>query len=66
MTRRDFNLIAGVIRQLPSPVSRDALARAFAVALPATNPNFNWDRFLSACEPEAPAQTPARRKRLSP
>jgi len=66
MTRRDFNLIAGVIRQLPSPVSRDALARAFAAELPATNPNFNRGRFLDACEPEAPKQAPARRKRVSP
>jgi len=66
MTRRDFNLIAGVIRQLPSPVSRDTLSRALAEALCVTNRNFNGDRFLAACEPEAPPQTPTRRKRLSP
>jgi len=66
MTRRDFNLIADVICRLPPQASRDAIARAFAVALPATNPNFNWDRFLRACEPEAPPQTPIRRKRVSP
>jgi len=65
MTRRDFNLIAGVIRQLPAQVSRDALARAFAAELPATNPNFNLGRFLDACEPKAPSKTPTRRKRLS-
>jgi len=66
MTRRDFNLIAGVIRQLPPQVSRGTLARAFAAELPTTNPNFNRDRFLDACEPKAPSQTPTRRKRLSP
>jgi len=66
MTRRDFNLIAGVICQLPPLISRDALARAFAAELPATNPNFNRGRFIDACEPKAPPQTPARRKRLSP
>jgi len=66
MTRRDFNLIADVIRQLPPQVSRDALARAFAAELPVTNPNFNRDRFLDACAREASAKTSTRRKRLSP
>jgi len=65
MTRRDFNLIASVISQLPPQVSRDVLARAFAAELPVTNPNFNRGRFLDACEPKAPPQTPIRRKRLS-
>jgi len=66
MTRRDFNLIADVIRQLPPQVSRDALARAFAIALTTTNPAFDVVRFLDACEPKAPPQTPIRRKRVSP
>jgi len=66
MTRRDFNLIADVICQLPPQVSRDTLARAFAAELPATNPAFDAARFLAACEPEAPPQTPNRRKRVSP
>jgi len=66
MTRRDFNLIAGVICQLPPQVSRDALARAFAAELPVTNSAFDVARFLDACEPKAPPQTPTRRKRLSP
>jgi len=66
MIRRDFNLIAGVIRRLPAQVSRDTLARALAEALCVTNRNFNGDRFLAACASESPSQTPTRRKRLSP
>jgi len=66
MTRRDFNLIAGVIRQLPAQVSRDTLARAFAAELLATNRAFDVARFLAACDPKAPTQTPAYPKRVFP
>lgn len=54
MTRKDFQFIADVIKAMPSHsvslrAQRESCARAFADALPATNPNFNKERFLKAC-----------------
>jgi hypothetical protein len=63
MTRKDFNLIAETIRQLPSfelgtdvergpeteVVRFTALCHRFAEALATTNPRFNTDRFIAAC-----------------
>lgn len=63
MTRKDFNLIAETIRLLPSFETRqedgmrypcdvvnfDAVCRRFAEALATTNPRFNKDRFIAAC-----------------
>ena len=63
MTRKDFNLIAETIRQLPSfdlpPINSwgqhfdavrfDALCNRFAEALATTNPRFDKDRFVAAC-----------------
>jgi hypothetical protein len=63
MTRKDFNLIADTIRLLPSietfhedgkplptdVVNFDAVCHRFAEALRATNPRFNTNRFLNAC-----------------
>jgi hypothetical protein len=52
VTRRDFELIAGCIRNMPACVPADvrrAHARHFAVQLAATNPRFDSGRFLAAC-----------------
>ena len=61
MTRRDFRLIAETIRQLPSFDARDggqnltdvvrfdALVNRFAESLRETNPRFDRDRFVAAC-----------------
>jgi len=63
MTRKDFNLIAETIRLLPSfelgtdlergpeaeVVRFIALCNRFAEALATTNPRFNKDRFIAAC-----------------
>ena len=48
MTRRDFELIAGVLRETNATPEQ---AQAFASALAATNPRFDRERFLSACQP---------------
>lgn len=60
MTRRDFELIASVVRETEltagnasypdCEVARGQLARAFAAELAATNPRFDRERFLRACE----------------
>lgn len=63
MTRKDFRLIAETIRSLPSfetfhqdgtryptdVVNFDAVCRRFAEALRSTNPRFNAERFIAAC-----------------
>jgi len=63
MTRKDFKLIAETIRLLPSfetfeengqryptdVVNFDAVCRRFAGALRTTNPRFNTERFINAC-----------------
>jgi|GEM_PF-4012033 hypothetical protein len=63
MTRKDFNLIAETIRLLPSfdtyehngtlyptdVVNHSAVCRRFAEALRTTNPRFDAERFIAAC-----------------
>lgn len=60
MTRKDFILIAETIRLLPSfeqdgkihstdVINFSAICRRFAEALATTNPRFNADRFIAAC-----------------
>ena len=48
MTRRDFQLIADTIRELPQTI-RLRVALTFAENLRGTNPRFDRDRFLVAC-----------------
>lgn len=53
MTRKDFQLIARVIKESEGAViddlSRDGLAEMFADELASTNPAFDRARFLKAC-----------------
>jgi len=59
MTRKDYQLIAEVLRKTagtstdearePWPVSLDALALSFAQELKKDNPNFKPALFLKAC-----------------
>jgi hypothetical protein len=63
MTRKDFILIAETIRLLPSfdtyqqdghlyptdVVNHSAVCRRFAEALSTTNPRFDAERFINAC-----------------
>lgn len=52
MTRKDFELIAAVLRNAPLHTQGcayvDELAEDFADALAETNPRFDRDRFLAA------------------
>lgn len=60
MTKRDYELIAGVLRDTEVVAkksawdsnwrNRDRLNVAMADALEGTNPRFNRERFLAACE----------------
>ena len=57
MTRKDFCLIASVIKELPSfectqdndVVRFSAVVERFASALAGTNPRFDRERFIRAC-----------------
>lgn len=58
MTRKDFELIAGAVRQTAATVPFDNLAghvileqvaRALAQALRSTNDRFDRERFVTAC-----------------
>ncbi len=53
MTRKDFQLIADVLKaSSTTPMERcviEQLALTFATELAKTNPNFNQQRFISAC-----------------
>lgn len=58
MTKKDFELIAGVLRDTEAITlkshwdavwkDRDRLAEAFADALATTNPRFDRERFIAA------------------
>jgi hypothetical protein len=54
VTRRDFELIAQVIREhdaFPNERARASFASGMAGALGATNPRFDRARFVAACRP---------------
>lgn len=50
MTRKDFQLIANVVKQIDDKDIRTGTAFRFMVELRKTNPAFNASRFLTACE----------------
>jgi len=50
VTRKDFELIAGVVLDATlSDYDKRLLAVSFAGRLRSTNPNFNRERFITAC-----------------
>jgi len=53
MTRKDFELIADVIKGMEDPKARESAAQAFADRLRLVNPRFNRARFMEACNVEA-------------
>lgn len=53
MTKKDFELIARIVAEIPDAGYRADTAIHFADALTKTNPRFNRSRFLSACKVEA-------------
>jgi len=52
MTRKDFELIARVIRNIDDKDSRNQTALNFATELKQTNPRFDTQRFVTACTEE--------------
>ena len=51
LTRKDFQLIADVVKTIDNKDTRDAVAVTFAQKLNTLNPRFNMTRFCLACKP---------------
>lgn len=49
MEARHFEVIAAIIRTIPHEDIRATTCLRFAGELQATNPKFDWDRFVKAC-----------------
>jgi hypothetical protein len=52
MTKRDFELIASVVREIDDDATRRQVANAFCARLALLNDRFDNARFLSACKAE--------------
>ena len=51
MTRKDFQLIANVVKTIDDKQTRDAVAVTFAKKLNTLNPRIDMTRFCLACKP---------------
>ena len=49
MTRKHFELIASIVKNIKDAPTRHQVAMDFAHALRAENPRFNVSRFVGAC-----------------
>jgi len=49
MTRKHFQMIANVVKNIDDHKVRHAVAMDFALKLKAENPRFDISRFVSAC-----------------
>ena len=49
MTRKDFELIADVVKNIEDKETRATVAMNFGVKLRRVNPRFNLSRFVEAC-----------------
>ena len=49
MTRKHFQMIADVVKNIDDPKTRHAVAMDFALRLQGENPRFDISRFVGAC-----------------
>ena len=49
MTRKHFQMIANVVKNIDDPKIRHAVAMDFALKLKGENPRFDISRFVGAC-----------------
>ena len=49
MTRKDFQMIADVVKTIEDSKTRHTVAMNFAVKLKGVNPRFDISRFVGAC-----------------
>ncbi len=52
MTRKHFKALADMVASLPADTTRHEVVYKLASALRTTNPNFDYGRFVAACEPK--------------
>ena len=70
MSKKDYELIAGVLRNttggpdMPLPL-RDHIVRTFANELATTNPRFARERFIAACMGQDSHDSAGRKVRYS-
>jgi len=57
MTRKDFQLIANVVKNIDDPKTRHAVAMDFALRLQGENPRFDISRFVGACNSYATVES---------
>ncbi len=50
MTRKDFQMIADVVKMIDDKDPRHTVAMNFAVKLKGVNPRFDISRFVGACD----------------
>jgi len=50
MTRKHFQMIANVVKNIDDPKIRHAVAMDFALKLKTENPRFDISRFVGACD----------------
>lgn len=53
MSRKDFELVADIIRDLPPTATREQVAERFATGLKPHNAHFKAEPFVKACDPKA-------------
>ena len=50
MTRKHFQMIANIVKNIDDPKVRHQVAMDFAMALKSENPRFDISRFVGACD----------------
>ena len=56
MTRKDFQMIADVVKMIDDKDTRHTVAMNFAVKLKGVNPRFSVSKFVGACNSFATAE----------
>ncbi len=57
MTRKHFQMIADVVKNIDNNKVRHAVAMDFAIRLKAENPRFDISRFVGACDSYATVES---------
>ena len=57
MSRKHFQMIANVVKNIDDPKTRHAVAMDFALRLQGENPRFDVSRFVGACNSYATVES---------
>ena len=50
LTRKVYNKLADIIKEIPNTAIRNKVSNEMAGVLKENNPNFNYSKWFSACE----------------